>query len=178
MTLLIESTGHTFSNPYVPQCSMTMRNFILIVLTMEDDRKERDWCSGMYSEKGKWDQVDFLIWRKEKRWTQLLSWSRLHPSSAYTRPPPASTFLTCFNVPHMFQQSVLHLLQRSAHASHGLHLLQQSTSERGLSILHTRLALTRVNVLLLVMFVYLSINSIAASHISLAFNSVFFGYIS
>ena len=101
----------------------------------------------------------------------------------------ASTFLTCFNVPptlqrsshdvpHMFQQSVLHLLQRSAHASHGLHLLQQSTSERGLSILHTRLALTRVNVLLLVMFVYLSINSIAASHISLAFNSVFFGYIS
>ena len=40
-------------------------------------------------------------------------------------PPPASTFLTycngrsstCFNVPHMPQRSVFHLLQRSAHAS-------------------------------------------------------------
>ena len=52
------------------------------------------------------------------------------------------------------------------------------TPERGLNVSHTSLALTRVNVLLLVMFVYFSINSIAASHISLAFNSVFLGYIS
>ena len=126
---------------------------------------------------------------------------------AYTRPPSASTFLTCFNgpsstcfnIPHMLQRSVLHLLQRSSHAStvrpppastfhtcfNGPHMQSRVvtifTPERGLNVSHTSLAHvnnTRVNVLLLVMFVYFSINSIAASHISLAFNSVFLGYIS
>ena len=37
---------------------------------------------------------------------------------------------------------------------------------------------TRENMLLLVMFIYFSINSIVTSCISLTFNSVFFGYIS
>jgi len=95
----------------------------------------------------------------------------------YIRPPHASTLLTCFNVPRM--------LRRSSHASHVqsrvFTIFTVFTSERGLDLSHANLVRvnnTRVNMLLLVMFVYFSINSIAASHISLAFNSVVLGYIS
>src|SRR5579864_3335140 len=96
----------------------------------------------------------------------------------------ASTFLTCFNVPHMFQWPVLPASTFFiCFNSPRLHSRAFTifTSERGLNTSHAGLAHvynTRVNVLSLVTFVYFSINFVAASHISLAFNSVFFGYIS
>jgi hypothetical protein len=68
------------------------------------------------------------------------------------------------------------MLQRSSHTITGTIF----TSERGLNTSQASLAHvhnTRAN-MLFVMFVYFSINSIAASRISSAFNSVFFGYIS
>ena len=68
---------------------------------------------------------------------------------------------------------VLHMLQQSSHASHmQSRVFTIFTSDRGLDLSHANLAHvnnTRVNVLLLMMFVYFSINSIATSRYFLSF---------
>src|SRR5208282_6019509 len=88
----------------------------------------------------------------------------------HTLPQPSHTptFLTCFHGSH---------IPPSSHAITGLHMYPHVILAHNNTPGHISVD-TRENVLLLVTFVYFSINSIAVSHISLAFNSVFLGYIS
>src|SRR5438477_439177 len=85
------------------------------------------------------------------------------------RPSHAPTALTCAHVPHM-QSSAFTCIHdlTSEHGPNISHVIHVHVNTPG----HIS-ANTRENVLLLVMIVYLSINSIVTS-----FNSVFLGYTS
>src|SRR5437762_1720725 len=83
----------------------------------------------------------------------------------YTRPPHAPTALTCAHVPHMqsWAFTCIHDLT-SEHGPNISHVIHVHVNMPG----HIS-ANTHENVLLLMMIVYLSINSIATSPIFLSF---------